>query len=26
LCLPSGSTITNEDKDRIKEVIDNYFK
>ncbi|OOV18369.1 DegT/DnrJ/EryC1/StrS aminotransferase family protein [Flavobacterium sp. LM4] len=26
LCLPSGSYITNEEKDRIKEVIYNFFK
>ncbi|RXM43976.1 DegT/DnrJ/EryC1/StrS aminotransferase family protein [Flavobacterium sp. YO64] len=26
LCLPSGSTLTNEDKSKIKEVIVNFFK
>lgn len=26
LCLPSGSTLTNEDKNKIKEVIVNFFK
>lgn len=26
LCLPSGSTLTNEDKNKIKEVIINFFK
>lgn len=26
LCLPSGSTLTNEDKNKIKEVILNFFK
>ena len=26
LCLPSSSTLTNEDKNRIKDVIMNFFK
>jgi len=26
LCLPSGSNLTNEDRNRIKEVIDTFFK
>jgi len=26
ICLPSGSNLTNEDRNRIKEVIDTFFK
>ena len=26
LCLPSGSNLTNEDQDRIKNVLDVFFK
>jgi len=26
LCLPSGSNLTNEDRDRIKSALDNFFK